>query len=134
MAAAVANAGKQMRPFVVQQLLGADTTSLDVADPKPLQQSCSPQVAASLQQMMMSVVQNGTGRQAKIEGYQVGGKTGTAELVPNSSNPKDADAWFVAFAPASKPKVAVGVMLVGAGFGGTAAAPIARRVLQAALQ
>jgi penicillin-binding protein A len=53
--------------------------------------------------------------------------------VANSKDPKDADAWFVAFAPASDPKVAVAVMLVGAGFGGTAAAPIARQVLSAAL-
>ena len=58
---------------------------------------------------------------------------GTAALRPNSSDPKDADAWFVAFAPAESPRVAVGVMLVGAGFGGTAAAPVARSVLQAAL-
>lgn len=64
---------------------------------------------------------------------QVAGKTGTAELGPNSTNPKDADAWFVAFAPAQHPTVAVAVMLVGAGFGGTAAAPIARQVPRAAL-
>jgi peptidoglycan glycosyltransferase len=51
----------------------------------------------------------------------------------NSKNPKDADAWFVVFAPAGRPKVAVAVMLVGAGLGGTAAAPIAKEVLQAAL-
>ena len=64
---------------------------------------------------------------------QVAGKTGTAELRPNSSDPKDADAWFVAFAPAERPRFAVAVMLVGAGFGGKAAAPIARETLQAAL-
>ena len=52
---------------------------------------------------------------------------------PNSTEPEDADAWFVAFAPAERPRVAVAVMLVGAGFGGTAAAPIARQVLSAAL-
>jgi cell division protein FtsI/penicillin-binding protein 2 len=66
----------------------------------------------------------------------VAGKTGTAELRftgGGASDPKNTDAWFVAFAPASNPKVAVGVMLVGAGAGGTAAAPIAKRVLQAAL-
>ena len=71
------------------------------------------------------------GRAARAS--QVAGKTGTAELRPNSSDPKDADAWFVAFAPAERPRVAVAVMLVGAGFGGTAAAPIARETLQAAL-
>jgi cell division protein FtsI/penicillin-binding protein 2 len=83
--------------------------------------------------MMLAVVSGGTGTSANIPGVQVAGKTGTAELVANSKDPKDADAWFVAFAPANDPKVAVAVMMVGAGFGGTAAAPVAKRVLQAAL-
>jgi beta-lactamase class D len=94
----------------------------------------SARVASQVREMMLGVVRSGTGTAAAIPGVQVAGKTGTAELRPNSTNPKDADAWFVAFAPASNPKVAVGVMLVGAGFGGKAAAPIARKVLQAALQ
>ena len=83
--------------------------------------------------MMIGVVRSGTGTAAAIPGVEVAGKTGTAELRPNSTNPKDSDAWFVAFAPAQNPRVAVAVMLVGAGFGGTTAAPIARQVLQAAL-
>jgi peptidoglycan glycosyltransferase len=94
----------------------------------------STRVAAQVREMMLGVVRSGTGTAAAIPGVQVAGKTGTAELRPNSTNPKDADAWFVAFAPASKPTVAVAVMLVGAGFGGKAAAPIAREVLQAALR
>jgi penicillin-binding protein A len=127
MAAAVANNGKQMRPYVVQQLLGADTTSLDVADPKPLQQSCDPRVAATLQQMMMSVVQNGTGRSAKIEGYQVGGKTGTAE-----TGEDDSHGWFVGFAlKDGRPVAAVAVFLENAGKGGSAeAARIAGQVMR----
>ncbi len=92
-----------------------------------------PSVAAEVLTMMLGVVSSGTGTAAAIPGIAVAGKTGTAELRPNSTNPKDADAWFVAFAPAGRPTVAVAVMLVGAGFGGTAAAPIARAVLQAAL-
>jgi penicillin-binding protein A len=84
--------------------------------------------------MMVGVARSGTDTAAAVPGVQVAGKTGTAELRPNSRDPKDADAWFVAFAPARDPQVAVAVMLVGAGFGGTAAAPIARRVLQSALQ
>jgi beta-lactamase class D len=90
-------------------------------------------VAHQVRSMMIQVVRSGTGTAAALPGVQVAGKTGTAELRPNSTNPKDSDAWFVAFAPAQHPKVAVAVMLVGAGFGGTAAAPIARHVLQAAL-
>jgi cell division protein FtsI/penicillin-binding protein 2 len=90
-------------------------------------------VADQVRTMMLSVVSSGTGTGAAIPGVAVAGKTGTAELRPNSTDPKDADAWFVAFAPAGHPTVAVAVMLVGAGFGGTAAAPIARQVLEAAL-
>jgi peptidoglycan glycosyltransferase len=90
-------------------------------------------VAHQVRAMMLDVVRSGTGGAAAIPGVEVAGKTGFAELRPNSRNPKDADAWFVAFAPARHPRVAVAVMLVGAGFGGTAAAPIARQVLQAAL-
>jgi peptidoglycan glycosyltransferase len=85
---------------------------------------------------MIGVVQGGTGTAARIPGVQVAGKTGTAELRPTAGgppDPKNTDAWFVAFAPAGKPRYAVAVMLVGAGAGGAAAAPIARRVLQAAL-
>jgi penicillin-binding protein A len=93
----------------------------------------STKVAHEVRSMMLDVVRSGTGTAAAIPGVEVAGKTGTAELRPNSTNPKDADAWFVAFAPAQHPRIAVAVMLVGAGFGGTAAAPIARQVLQAAL-
>jgi penicillin-binding protein A len=93
----------------------------------------STKVARQVRSMMIDVVRSGTGTAAALPGVQVAGKTGTAELRPNSSDPKDADAWFVAFAPAERPRFAVAVMLVGAGFGGTAAAPVARETLQAAL-
>jgi cell division protein FtsI/penicillin-binding protein 2 len=93
----------------------------------------STKVAHQVRAMMLNVVRSGTGTAAAIPGVEVAGKTGTAELVPNSKDPKNADAWFVAFAPAKRPQVAVAVMLVGAGFGGKAAAPIAREVLRAAL-
>jgi cell division protein FtsI/penicillin-binding protein 2 len=90
-------------------------------------------VAGVVRGLMVGVVRSGTGTAAAIPGVTVAGKTGTAELRPNSKNPKDADAWFVAFAPAAQPTVAVAVMLVGAGFGGATAEPIAKRVLEAAL-
>ncbi len=90
-------------------------------------------VAGQVRAMMLSVVSSGTGTAGAIPGVAVAGKTGTAELRPNSKDPRDADAWFVAFAPAGRPRVAVAVMLVGAGFGGATAAPIARQVLESAL-
>jgi cell division protein FtsI/penicillin-binding protein 2 len=86
--------------------------------------------------MMLAVVSGGTGVNARVPGVEVAGKTGTAELRPTADGPQDpknTDAWFVAFAPARAPRVAVAVMLVGQGQGGTTAAPIAREVLSAAL-
>ena len=120
--ATIAERGRRARPRIVRN------------DKVLRRRVVSARVAGQVREMMLGVVRSGTGTAAAIPGVQVAGKTGTAELRPNSTNPKDADAWFVAFAPASKPTVAVAVMLVGAGFGGTAAAPIARKVLQAALR
>jgi penicillin-binding protein A len=93
-------------------------------------------VAGQVRDMMLAVVRGGTGTAAALPGVDVAGKTGTAELVPTAdaaSDPSKTDAWFVAFAPASAPRIAVAVMLVGAGQGGASAAPIARDVLAAAL-
>jgi cell division protein FtsI/penicillin-binding protein 2 len=105
-------------------------------DPVIRKRAVSAKVAGQVRDMMIGVVQGGTGTAAAIPGVTVAGKTGTAELRftgGGGSDPKNTDAWFVAFAPAGNPTVAVGVMLVGAGAGGTAAAPIARQVLAAAL-
>jgi penicillin-binding protein A len=120
--ATIGEHGRRARPRIVR------------SEPVVRHRAVSASAAANVRDMMLGVVRSGTGTAAALPGVQVAGKTGTAELRPNSRDPKDADAWFVAFAPARSPKVAVAVMLVGAGFGGTAAAPIARQVLQAALQ
>jgi penicillin-binding protein A len=119
--ATIANGGRRAQPRV--------TTLQDIHR----RRAVSGRAAREVRSMMIGVVQYGTGTAAALPGVTVAGKTGTAELVPNSTDPKDANAWFVAFAPAEQPRVAVAVMLVGAGFGGTAAAPIAREVLSAAL-
>jgi beta-lactamase class D len=119
--ATIAMDGRRARPRI---------TTLD---PVVRHRAVSAKVAHQVRSMMLNVVRTGTGTAAAIPGVQIAGKTGTAELRPNSRNPKDADAWFVAFAPAMQPRVAVAVLVVGAGFGGKAAAPIAKRVLEAAL-
>lgn len=83
---------------------------------------------ALLRRAMVNVVQapKGTGKQARVPGIEVGGKTGTAQ------NPHGEDhAWFVAFAPASAPEIVVAVLVENAGSGGAVAAPIARHVLRA---
>jgi peptidoglycan glycosyltransferase len=119
--ATIANRGRRAKPRI---------TTLD---PIERRRVVPARVARQVRSMMVDVVTSGTGAAGALPGVQVAGKTGTAELVPNSSDPSDANAWFVAFAPAERPRVAVAVMLVGAGFGGTAAAPVARSVLSAAL-
>jgi hypothetical protein len=123
-AATIANRGVRVRPRIVRE------------EPVVRRRVVRTKVAGQIRDMMVAVVAGGTGRSAALPGVTVAGKTGTAELVAtgtSGSDPRNTTAWFVAFAPASKPKVAVAVMLVGAGHGGTSAAPVARRVLQAAL-
>jgi cell division protein FtsI/penicillin-binding protein 2 len=122
--ATIANGGQRAVPRIVRE------------EPVRKRRAIRRTVAAQVRDMMIGVVQGGTGTAAALPGVTVAGKTGTAELVPTqggASDPKNTDAWFVAFAPAEAPKVAVAVMLVGAGAGGAAAAPVARQVLAAAL-
>jgi peptidoglycan glycosyltransferase len=96
----------------------------------------SPTTATTLTQMMVGVVEDGTGQAAQIDGVTVAGKTGTAQR-GEGQNP---NVWFVGFAPAENPTVAVAVIIEdGAGVGseatgGRLAAPAARQVLQAALE
>ncbi len=109
-------------------------------------------VARTVAQLMLGVVRNGTGKAAQIPGVLVAGKTGTAELKttaanctpdpanptscppPTPNDPRNTDAWFVSFAPAGKPRVAVGVLLDNDGAGGDTAAPLARVLLKAGLR
>ncbi len=122
--ATIANRGVRVRPRVVSSERGGRRRVV------------SRRVAAQVRDMMLGVVRGGTGGAAALPGVEVAGKTGTAELRPTHGgpiDPKNTDAWFVAFAPASQPTVAVAVMLVGAGQGGATAAPVAREVLAAAL-
>jgi cell division protein FtsI/penicillin-binding protein 2 len=100
----------------------------------------SPKIAALLTELMVGVVTGGTGTAGAIAEAQVAGKTGTAELGPvagqeNSPEPEQIkDAWFAAFAPAEKPRLAVGVLLIEAeAAGGEVAAPVAAEVLSAGL-
>jgi peptidoglycan glycosyltransferase len=131
-AAAVANGGVQMRPYLIDQLLGPDlTTNYYKASPQQLRTSCSRGVAENLQAMMVSVVENGTGKKAQIDGYRVGGKTGTAQ---NASDAKD-HGWFIGFAMKNgQPVVAIAVLLANAGAGGSSeAARIGGQVMRAVI-
>ena len=101
----------------------------------------SPETAETMTDLMVGVVDYGTGVAAALPGIEVAGKTGTAELGPaalepgqelgpDEEPPQETDAWFTAFAPANDPKIAVAVMVVDSeGDGGTVAAPIVRQIM-----
>jgi penicillin-binding protein A len=134
----VANGGVRMpTPIVKEESLQSDAKPVEVT---------SKENAKVLTGLMRAVVTSGTGVAANIPGIEVAGKTGTAELGPKPGQPAPppgsedeaeqiVDGWFICFAPADKPKLAVAVMLIDAsGDGGTTAAPIARSILESALK
>jgi peptidoglycan glycosyltransferase len=127
-ASAVANGGTIMKPYIVDQVLDYHQNILDQTSPQTWLEPLSAQTADTLKQLMIRVVTGGTGTSAAIEGVQVAGKTGTAEV--GNGEPH---AWFAAFAPADNPEIVVAVLVENAGTGGSVAAPVARQVISAAL-
>jgi penicillin-binding protein A len=134
-ASAIANGGSEMRPRLVSEIRDPSGQVVKSFAPEEFGQPISSQTAIQLTQMMVSVVQSGTGTAAQIPGVEVAGKTGTAQhgegLAPH--------AWFVSFAPAQNAKIAVAVIVLDGGSlgseatGGVVAAPIAKAVMEAAL-
>jgi peptidoglycan glycosyltransferase len=130
-AATVANGGRQMRPYLVDQVLAPDLTVIDETTPEEWRSSVSEEIADQLTEMMISVVAKGSGRAARISGVEVAGKTGTAQVSPEVAD----HTWFMGFAPADDPKIAVAVFVAnGGGTGGERSAPIARDVIAAYLE
>lgn len=132
--AAIANKGVTMRPYLVEEVRGPDLAILQTTQPEPFATAMTRPNAAELAAMMVDVVRSGTGTNAQIPGVQVAGKTGTAQ----TGNDRPSVAWFVAFAPASAPEVAVAVAIEESGVaevsGNALAAPIAREVMKAILR
>lgn len=134
-AAAIADKGTLMSPYLVAQTQAPDLTVVSKHHPTRLGQVTTPKVAAELTTMLEAVISRGTGTPAQIPGVRVAGKTGTADNAPGAAP----HAWFIGFAPADHPKVAVAVFLQNGGVngneatGGLAAAPIARDVMKAVL-
>ncbi len=128
LAATVANEGTMMRPYLVGRAVDPAGRVLYEARPTPLRDPISRQTARAMKMLMVAVVEQGYGWRARIPGVQVAGKTGTAEAPPGKPH-----AWFIAFAPADHPRFAVAVVVEHAGHGSQHAAPIARRLLEAAL-
>lgn len=138
-AAGVANNGTVMHPQLVDKLTRSDGATVQLMRPEVYRRAMSPAVAGQVQKLMTDVVENGTGRNARIAGAVVGGKTGTAQHgVDNTGTPY---AWFISWAgPAGSndvPPVAVAVVIADSDAsdvtGGGLAAPIARSVMQAVL-
>ncbi len=132
-AAAVANHGALMKPHLTDRVLDQDGRTVKTIDPTALSQVMKPSTAQQLSLMMRRVVEEGTGTPAQLGGISVAGKTGTASIGAAGSGLTQP--WFIGFAPAEHPKVAVAVTVAQTqgGFGGTVAAPIAKAVMQTLL-
>ncbi|MCC2333939.1 peptidoglycan D,D-transpeptidase FtsI family protein [Cellulomonas wangsupingiae] len=132
---AIANGGRLMTPYLVDTVRAADLTVVSRTRPQVYSDAVSASTASQLTQMMVGVVESGSGRSARIDGVQVAGKTGTAQTTEGQAP----HAWFTAFAPADAPRVAVAVIVENGGnlgneaTGGAVAAPIARAVIEAVL-
>jgi penicillin-binding protein A len=133
-ASAIANGGVEMQPRLVKEVRDPSGRIVQSFAPREYGRPISSRTASEMTQMMVSVVQSGTGTPAQIPGVEVAGKTGTAQTA--TGNPH---AWFVCFAPAQHPKIAVAVLVLNGGAlgsdatGGVVAAPIAKKVVEAAL-
>jgi peptidoglycan glycosyltransferase len=134
-AAGIANQGVVMKPYLVAEEQAPDLSVLSATEPQELSRAVTPAVAAQLTDMMVAVVTEGTGGNGAIPGVSVAGKTGTAQ-----DGKRPPHVWFMAFAPAAAPQVAVAVLVENGGrlgdqaTGGAVAAPIARAVMEAVLR
>jgi peptidoglycan glycosyltransferase len=130
-ASAVANGGKLMKPHIADRVVDRDGRTVRRIAPGEMSQVMSADTASKVGAMMDQVVKEGTGTAAALEGIDVAGKTGTAEVGHGCPN----QLWFIAFAPAQDPRVAIAATVeCGTGFGGTVAAPIAKAVMQELLK
>ena len=131
-AAAVANRGTLMVPHLTKRIVNSEGATVQTISPRVQSVVMKPSTAASITGMMEAVVKEGTGTAAQIPGIQVAGKTGTAQTqFGNAIN----NVWFIAFAPARAPRVALAVTLQAVpGEGATFAAPVARAVIESLLK
>lgn len=130
-AATIANGGVLRRPYLVREIRDRGGDVVREGRPEVVREAIDRDTASALSAMMRSVVREGTGTAAVLSGIEVAGKTGTAESGAAGKN----QAWFIGFAPASNPVVAVAVLIEDTnGTGGVVAAPIAAQVMRAAVQ
>jgi peptidoglycan glycosyltransferase len=133
-AATVANGGKLMRPTFLQDVTDPDGRVIDKLDPKVQSTVMSPQTATELTDMMTHVTQEGTAAGLTVDGVTFAGKTGTAEIGDPAQGINQP--WFIAFAPAQDPQVAVAATIERCSgcFGAEVAGPIATQVMESLLK
>ncbi|MBA4370724.1 MAG: peptidoglycan glycosyltransferase [Coriobacteriaceae bacterium] len=129
-AAGIAHGGSVMAPHVVREVRDPSGVTAATTPVREWTRATDASAAATVRDMMVKVVTQGSGARAAISGVKVAGKTGTAEV----GKGRPAHAWFIAFAPAENPRVAIAIILENSGVGGRVAAPAAKPVLEAALQ
>ena len=127
-ASAVADRGTLMVPHMTRRIVDSEGRTVQTVSPRVQSVVMKPSTATAVTAMMEAVVNEGTGTTAQIAGVQVAGKTGTAQTqIGNEIN----DVWFIAFAPAANPRIAIAVTLKGVpGQGATFAAPVAKEVME----
>lgn len=134
-AAAIANDGDVMRPYVVDEVRAPNLSVLDRTDPQSISKAISSTTAEELTAMLVATVDSGTATPAQIPGIEVAGKTGTAQSTPD----RPPYAWFVSFAPADDPQVAVAVLVQSSDTsrdeiaGGRLGGPIAKAIMEAVI-
>ena len=135
--AGIANGGTVMRPYLVDEEQSADLDVIQKTEPQELSQAVSSSTASEVTKLMVATVNEGTASPAAMDAFQVAGKTGTAQ---SGQADKPPYAWFVSFAPAENPQVAVAVLIQAADIprgeiaGGTYGGPIAKAVMEAVIK
>ncbi|EYT49067.1 MULTISPECIES: peptidoglycan D,D-transpeptidase FtsI family protein [Kocuria] len=132
MSATIANNGVQMKPQLVRTVRSADLSVIEELNPEQLRRSTSADVAGTVSDLMVQVVEDGIARGAAVPGVEVAGKTGTAEI---GSDEGLNDSWFTGFAPADDPQVALAVVFedVDVATGASLTSPGAKRLFEAVL-
>lgn len=131
---AIANRGTLMKAMIVKEIIDSMQNKIRIFKPKPVRQVVSVDTALTMTKILEQVVEDGTGTMAKVAGYQVAGKTGTAQKFDFSTGKYSKDkysSWFVGYVPAENPEISILVLLdepKGSYYGGTVAAPVFQEI------
>jgi cell division protein FtsI/penicillin-binding protein 2 len=131
---AIANRGTLMKPLIVKEILDSNQNSVKVFKPKPVRQVVSVETALTMTKILEQVVIDGTGMEAKLDEYQVAGKTGTGQIFDFATGKYSNSAYtslFVGYVPAENPKISILILLdqpKGSYYGGTVAAPVFKEI------